>query len=141
VGCLVTSGKKILLCKRAIQPQYGLWNLPAGFMENHERAEEGAMRETLEESNARVRIVKLHALYSLPAVNQVYLHFLARLNLLESEIHPTKESLEVRFFDRADIPWDEIAFQSTTFALEKYFEAGDDFTGVHIGSFSKKGKW
>ncbi len=138
VGCLVTSRDKILLCKRAIQPQYGLWNLPAGFLENHERAEEGAKRETFEESKARVEIVKLHALYNLPAVNQVYLHFLARF-VESSRIGPTKESLEVCFFDPKDIPWKEIAFKSTTFALKKYFEKGDDFQGVHIGSYNEKG--
>ena len=139
VGCLVTSGEKILLCKRAIKPQYGLWNLPAGFLENGESAEDGAMRETFEESKARVEIVKLHVLYSLPSVNQVYLHFLARHK--ESIIEPTKESLEVRFFDREEIPWDQIAFHSTTFALEKYFESGDGFEGIHIGNFQKKGAW
>ncbi len=138
VGCLVTDGNRILLCKRAIQPQYGLWNLPAGFLENHERAEEGAKRETYEESGAAVEIVKLHALYSLPVVNQVYLHFLARFKR-SSRIGPTKESLEVRFFDPSDIPWDDIAFQSTTFALRKYFEAGNEFQGVHIGSYNEKG--
>ncbi len=139
VGCLVTKEDQILLCRRAIQPQYGLWNLPAGFLENHERAEEGARRETFEESGARVEIVKLHALYSLPAVNQVYLHFLARYRE-PSRLGPTKESLEVRFFTREKIPWKDIAFESTTFALRKYYENGDGFEGVHIGSYDEK-RW
>lgn len=139
VGCLVTSGEKVLLCKRAIEPQYGLWNLPAGFLENGETAEEGALRETFEESKALVEIVKLHALYSLPAVNQVYLHFLARYK--ESKIGPTDESLEVRFFAQDEIPWDLIAFHSTTFALKKYFELGDGFEGVHSGNYQQKGSW
>jgi ADP-ribose pyrophosphatase YjhB (NUDIX family) len=128
-----------MLCKRAIQPQYGLWNLPAGFLENGETAEEGAARETLEETMAKVEIVKLHVVFSLPQVNQVYLHFLAKP---KSELFgPTKESLEVRLFNKDEIPWNDIAFHSSTFALEKYFQYGKDYQGVHIGSYDGKQKW
>ncbi len=138
VGCLATYEDKVLLCKRAIEPQSGLWNLPAGFLENGEKAEEGAFRETFEETNTKVEIVKLHALYSLPMVNQVYLHFLAKI--ITPDFGPTKESLEVKLFDQKDIPWDDIAFHSTTFALEKYFSS-KDFEGVHIGSLDTKESW
>ncbi|MDZ7608211.1 MAG: NUDIX hydrolase [Cyclobacteriaceae bacterium] len=79
VGCLPIIGDQLMLCKRAIEPQKGLWNLPAGFLENGEKAEDGAARETLEESGALVELVKLHVVFSLPKVNQVYLHYLARL--------------------------------------------------------------
>ena len=139
VGCLPVYGDKIMLCKRAIQPQYGLWNLPAGFLENEENAEDGATRETLEESQARVHLLKLHAVFSLPKVNQVYLHFLADLN--DTHFGPTQETLEVRLFEKDEIPWDAIAFHSTTFALEKYFEFGKGYQGVHIGSYDGKQKW
>ena len=128
-----------MLCKRAIEPQKGLWNLPAGFLENGEKAEEGAARETLEESQATVEILKLHVVFSLPKVNQVYLHFLAELK--DDHFGPTKESLEVRLFAKDEIPWDEIAFHSTTYALEKYYEFGKDYAGVHIGSYDGKQKW
>ena len=53
VGCVPTIGDKVLLCKRAIEPRYGKWTLPAGFMENRETTEEGAARETWEEAEAR----------------------------------------------------------------------------------------
>ena len=139
VGCLPVMDDKVLLCKRAIEPQKGLWNLPAGFLENGENAEDGAARETKEESQAEVSIIKLHVLYSLPKVNQVYLHFLAQLK--DDHFGPTRESLEVRLFSEDEIPWDEIAFQSSTFALKKYFEFGKDFPGVHIGSYEGMGKW
>lgn len=139
VGCLATWQDKILLCKRAISPQKGLWNLPAGFMENGEKAEEGALRELFEESTARASIVKLHVLYSIPVVNQVYLHFLARLQ--SPDCQPTHESLEARLFSAEDIPWDNIAFESTTFALQQYLKHGDKYEGVHIGSLEKKEKW
>ena len=128
-----------MLCKRAIEPQKGLWNLPAGFLENGEKAEEGAARETLEESQASVEILKLHVVFSLPKVNQVYLHFLAKLK--DDHYGPTKESLEVRLFAKDEIPWDEIAFHSTTYALEKYYEFGQDYAGVHVGSYDGKQKW
>ncbi len=128
-----------MLCKRAIEPQKGLWNLPAGFLENGEKAEEGAARETLEESRARVEIVKLHVVFSLPKVNQVYLHFLARLK--NHDFGPTTESSEVRLFKIDEIPWDDIAFHSTTYALEKFIEFGPDFQGVHVGSFEGRQKW
>jgi ADP-ribose pyrophosphatase YjhB (NUDIX family) len=139
VGCLATWENKILLCKRAIQPQKDLWNLPAGFLENGERAEEGALRETLEESKAKVDIVRLHVLYSIPIVNQVYLHFLARMKT--PDFGTTLESSEVQLFDPKDIPWDRIAFQSTTFALKKYLEFGDEYNCVHIGILEPKPMW
>ena len=139
VGCVPVYRNRIMLCKRAIQPQMGLWNLPAGFLENNEKPEEGAVRETLEESMAIVEIVKLHAVFSLPKVNQVYLHFLA--NLKDEHFGPTSESLEVKLFDSNDIPWKDIAFHSTTYALEKYLEHGANFQGVHMGSYEGKQKW
>ena len=128
-----------MLCKRAIEPQYGLWNLPAGFLENDEKPEEGAKRETLEESLAAVEIIKLHAVFSLPRVNQVYLHFLAKLS--DESFGPTSESLEVKLFKQDEIPWREIAFHSTTYALEKFYEFGPDHAGVHLGSFDGKRGW
>lgn len=128
-----------MLCKRAIQPQYGLWNLPAGFMENGENAEEGAARETYEESLAHVQIIKLHAVFSLPKVNQVYLHFLAKIK--SEDFGPTSESLEVRLFGADEIPWNDIAFHSSTFALEKYLEYGMEYPGTHIGQYEGKQKW
>src|SRR6476620_7234449 len=53
VGTLPVWEDRILLCKRAIEPRYGLWTLPAGFLENGETLANGALRETLEEAHAR----------------------------------------------------------------------------------------
>ncbi len=139
VGCLPFYEDKILLCRRNIEPQKGLWNLPAGFMENGEKAEEGALRELFEESKANGEIIKLHVLFSLPEVQQVYLHFLCKLKIPEFSITP--ESSEVKLFYADQIPWDEIAFQSSTFALQRYIEFGPDYPGVHIGNYMKKEKW
>ena len=120
VGTLPVWEDKVLLCKRAIEPQYGKWTLPAGFMENHESTQEGALRETFEEAGARVEISHLFTLYNLPYISQVYLMFRARLLDLEFVAGP--ESLEVALFTEAEIPWDQLAFRTIEQTLRRYFE-------------------
>lgn len=136
VGCIPVWNGKILLGKRAIEPRKGLWNLPAGFMENGETAEDGAAREVFEETKANVKVLRLHTVFSLPQFNQVYLHFLAEMEdgkYAES----TSESLEVKLFEPDEIPWDEIAFESSTFALKNYLKDPENIS-VHIGSYIKE---
>lgn len=120
VGCIAEWQDKILLCRRAIEPRYGLWTLPAGFMENGETTEQGAVRETLEEANARVSILQLYSLFDLPHISQVYLLF--RSQLLDLDFSAGTESLEVALFTRQQIPWDKIAFQVIKETLSAYFE-------------------
>jgi len=108
VGCIPRWKDRVLLCRRAIEPRLGLWTLPAGFMENGETTQQGATRETLEEARARVVIEAPYALFNLPHISQVYLLFRSRL--LDLEFGPGPESLEVRLFSSAEIPWDELAF-------------------------------
>lgn len=128
VGCIPewTDGR-ILLCRRAIEPRLGLWTLPAGFMENDETTEQAAARETLEEAEARVDISDLLALVNIPYINQVHLFYRGRLR--DPHFGAGEESLEVALFHQDDIPWDELAFRSVTFALRAFFH---DRT---IGSF------
>ena len=64
-GCIPEYEGKVLMCKRAIEPRYGYWTLPAGFMELEETSHEAALRETLEEANARVNILELYAVFNL----------------------------------------------------------------------------
>ncbi|GAA4836604.1 NUDIX hydrolase [Algivirga pacifica] len=135
VGCIPIYEGKVLLARRAIEPREGLWNLPAGFLENGERAEEGARREVKEETDALVEVVRLHTIFDLPEFNQVYLHFLAEMQAPHFA-SKTSESLEVRLFEEKDIPWEEIAFASTTFALQRYFE-NPTTENVHRGVFYK----
>ncbi len=110
---------RILLCRRAIEPRHGLWTLPAGFMENGETTTEAAIRETLEEANARVALGKLYSMVNLPDINQV--HLLFRAKLLDLDFSPGAESLEVELFEEQDIPWDEIAFRPVSMTLKQYF--------------------
>ena len=137
VGCVPYFGDKVLLCKRAIEPFVGFWNVPAGFLENGETVEEGARRETWEEAYARVEIESLHTVFSITHINQIYLHFKAKL-LNPYDIRPGEESLEAELFDEASIPWDDLAFSSTEFALEKYFEElKQEGSPPHVGSLIK----
>ena len=107
-------------------------------MENGETLEEGALRETWEESRARCRIVRLYSAYSLSRVNHVYFLFLADME--NEEFGPTSESSEVALFAPQDVPWDELAFRPVEFALRLFVQpAYDAFQGVHIGEFPPSG--
>jgi ADP-ribose pyrophosphatase YjhB (NUDIX family) len=119
-GCLPVWQDKVLLCKRAIEPRYGLWTLPAGFMENNETLEQAAERESREEANTNLSIENLYTVISLPHINQVYMVFRAQLNDLN--FSPGTESLEVALFDEAHIPWDQLAFGTIQMTLRLFFE-------------------
>lgn len=119
-GCLPVFGDRVLLARRAIKPCYGLWNIPSGYLENGETVEEGALREVREEVEAELTLMGMHALYSIPHINQVYIHFLGELPAADA-FGCGPESLEARLFSESDIPWNDIAFTSSTFSLERYF--------------------
>lgn len=119
VGTVPEHGGRILLCRRAIEPRYGYWTLPAGFMENDETTGQAALRETLEEAGAVVELGAPFSMISVPRVNQVHVFYLARLGVLEFK--PGEESLEVALFDEAAIPWKEIAFRTVATTLRLWF--------------------
>ncbi|XP_073105854.1 nudix hydrolase 23, chloroplastic isoform X2 [Elaeis guineensis] len=120
VGCLVEHNDKILLCKRKIEPSYGLWTLPAGYLEIGESAAEGAVRETLEEACAEVEIVSPFAQLDIPCIGQSYIIFRARLKT--PYFSPGPESLECALFALDDIPFDSLAFSSIIVTLKMYIE-------------------
>jgi ADP-ribose pyrophosphatase YjhB (NUDIX family) len=132
-GALLTSGDKILLCKRAIEPRYGLWTLPAGFMENNETVAEAAAREAMEEANAQAGALALFGIFSMPYISQVYLMFHGQL--ASPEIWAGAESLDVGMFSREQIPWNELAFPVVTHSLNLFYEHGTD--KVHHAWFSR----
>lgn len=119
VGCIPIWHDRVLLCRRGIEPRHGLWTVPAGFMELGETTVQGALRETLEEANARVEIEQLYALYSLPHISQVYMLFRSRL--LDLEFSAGAETLEVKLFGEAEIPWSELAFTTVRNTLRHYY--------------------
>jgi ADP-ribose pyrophosphatase YjhB (NUDIX family) len=118
-GCLPVWNERVLLCKRAIEPRYGLWTLPAGFLENGETLVRGAVRETVEEAHARVEPGELYTVISLPQIHQVYMMFRSRL--LDLDFGPGTESLEVELFDESEIPWEQLAFRTIARTLRNFF--------------------
>lgn len=120
LGTIPVWQDKVLLCRRAIEPRYGYWTLPAGFMENGESTAEGAARETVEEAGARIELGEPFSMLDVPHVEQVHLFF--RAALLDPGFDPGPESLEARLFDETEIPWDSIAFRTVTQTLRWFFE-------------------
>jgi len=119
VGCVAGHDDRVLLCRRAIEPRYGKWTLPAGFMENGETTEQGAVREMWEEAGARAQRPELYRLFDIPYINQVYVFF--RCGIEDGLYAAGQESLEVRLFREQEIPWDEIAFHVVRYTLQEYF--------------------
>ncbi|MBS0545466.1 MAG: NUDIX hydrolase [Proteobacteria bacterium] len=120
VGALAEWEDRILLCRRAIEPRYGAWTLPAGFMENEESTAQAAARETLEEACARIEVGEMYTLIDVPHISQV--HIIYRARLLDLDFRAGEESLEVALFEEKDIPWAEIAFRTIALTLQHYFD-------------------
>ncbi len=118
-GCLPIHEDKVLLCRRAIEPRHGFWTLPAGFMENGETTEQGALRESWEEARANIECHGLYTLFNLPQISQVYMFYRGTLSDLNFGAGP--ESLEVALFAEHEIPWGELAFPVVKKTLRHYF--------------------
>ncbi|MBN9462060.1 MAG: NUDIX hydrolase [Burkholderiales bacterium] len=127
LGTIPVWEDKVLLCRRAIEPRYGFWTLPAGFMENGETTAEGAQRETMEEAGARIALGEAFSMVDVPHVNQVHVFF--RAELLDIAFAPGPESLETRLFTEAEVPWDAMAFRTVAQTLRWFFE--DRRSGVY----------
>ncbi len=135
VGTLPVWRDQVLLCRRAIEPRYGLWTLPAGFMELGETTEEGALRETTEEAGARVTLQGLFSVLNVVRVGQV--HFFYRAELHDTDFAPGIESLEVQLFREDEIPWDELAFRTVRETLRCYFaDRARGAFGLHCGDIA-----
>ena len=120
VGTVPVWNDKVLLCRRNIEPRYGLWTLPAGFMELGETSAEGAVRETDEEAGARIDLLGLYTVLNVVKVGQV--HFFYRADLRDTDFAPGPETIEARLFREDEVPWDELAFRTVRETLRFYFE-------------------
>jgi len=120
VGTVPAWGDQVLLCRRAIEPRYGLWTLPAGFLELGESTADGARRETDEEAGARIELEGLFTVLNVVRVAQV--HFFYRARLLDTRFDPGPETIEAQLFREHEIPWDELAFRTVRRTLQLYFE-------------------
>lgn len=134
-GAILTWENRVLMCKRAIEPRYGYWTLPAGFMENNESVHQAAARESIEEARAQPGHLSLFGVFSMPYISQVYLMFYGKL--LSDQVSPGAESLDVTLFTRDEIPWDEIAFPVVSHCLKLFFEKGAYSDRVHQARFNR----
>ncbi len=125
-ACIAYRDDRVLLCRRAVDPGYGMWSLPGGFVEKGESVASGAAREFLEEAWVVVEIARPYALFRVARGHQMHVVYLAKL--LDTAFRPGAESLEAALFDESGVPWNHLAFASTREALRRYF--GDRRRGV-----------
>jgi len=115
----VTADGRVVLVRRAIQPQRGRWTFPGGYMDRGETVPGAAVRETWEECELRVEPTRLIGVYSYPTSIVVVIIFAARITGGTLQAGP--ECLDARAFAQDEIPWDELAFSSTRDVLADYF--------------------
>lgn len=114
----VAEGRRIVLVKRAIEPGYGKWVFPGGYVDRGEEMTLAAIREAREETGLAIRIDRLINIYSYAGHTPIIAVYAA--TKVEGELMVDDEGLEAREFDLDDIPWDELAFRSTREALREY---------------------
>ena len=118
VGAICRKDGKIVLLRRAIEPAFGKWVFPGGYVDRGESLEDAALREAREEIGVEVRLTRLVNVYSYtgrPVIVVVY-----EAEVVGGEIRGGEEALEVRSFDAEEIPWDGLAFRSTREALQEF---------------------
>lgn len=130
VGTVPVWQERILLCKRNIEPRFGKWTLPAGFLEMGETLAEGAARETREEAGATFEMQGLFSVMNVTRAGQIHLFY--RAQLLSPNFDPGHETQEARLFTADDIPWDELAFRTVAETLKCFLaDAQTGQFGLH----------
>ena len=120
VGTIIaTADDRIVLVRRAIEPGYGKWVFPGGYVDRGEPVTAAAIREAKEEAGLDVRLDGLVNIYSYPGRPLVVIVYAA--TAVGGELCTDEECLEARLFVPAEIPWEQLAFQSTTEGLREYF--------------------
>ena len=119
VGTIISDhDNRIVLVRRAIEPGYGKWVFPGGYVDRGEEVQLAAVREAKEETGLDVRIERLLNVYSYPGRAPVIIVYTARM--IGGELAVDDEGLEAKFFEKSAIPWDELAFRSTREALREF---------------------
>jgi 8-oxo-dGTP diphosphatase len=122
VGTIIQGeANRIVLVRRAIEPGYGKWVFPGGYVDRGEEVQLAAVREAREECGLEVKLDRLLNIYSYPGRAPVIIVYTA--HIVGGCLGCDDESLEARFFDASAIPWDDLAFRSTREALREYFDA------------------
>lgn len=109
---------RVLLLRRAIAPRAGTWVFPGGFVEWGETVEEAAVREAAEEAGIAVELGPVLGVYSRPGPGVVVVVYEGRV--AGPQLAPGREALEARWFAPHEIPWDELAFDTTVAALRDW---------------------
>ena len=121
VGTIIRDDRdQIVLVRRAIEPGYGRWVFPGGFVDRGEEVHAAAIREAREESGLEIQLDYLINVYSYPGRAPVIIVYAA--SILGGCLACDDESLEGRFFTAAEIPWEDLAFRSTHEALREYLK-------------------
>jgi ADP-ribose pyrophosphatase YjhB (NUDIX family) len=120
VGTIVNKEGRVLLIRRGIEPGYGRWVFPGGFVDRGELLEDAAVREVLEESGIEIRITGLLDVYSSSGSPVVVIVYVAEAT--GGIAGAGDETLDARWFPFAEIPWAELAFPSTTLALQSFLQ-------------------
>ena len=122
VGTIIRDDdSRIVLVKRAIEPGYGKWVYPGGYVDRGELVRDAALREAREEAGLQVRLERLINVYSYPGRAPVVIVYAA--TIVGGTLMVDDEGLEARFFRAEEIPWDDLAFPSTHDALREYLGA------------------
>jgi ADP-ribose pyrophosphatase YjhB (NUDIX family) len=119
VGTIIQRGDgHIVLVKRAIDPGYGKWVFPGGYVDRGEEVQVAALREAREEVGLDIRIDRLIGIYSYAGRTPIIIVYSAAF--VGGTLAVDEEGLEARWFAPAGIPWDELAFRSTEEALKDF---------------------
>ncbi len=109
---------RILLVRRAIEPGYGKWVFPGGYVDRGEEIQMAALREAREEAGVEIRLDRLVNIYSYAGRTPIIVVYAATWT--RGELATDDEGLEARAFDTGTLPWDDLAFRSTREALRDY---------------------
>ncbi len=118
-GIVATVNGRVLLLRRAIEPAYGAWVFPGGFVDRGEHPEQAAAREAMEEAGIEVRIDGLLGIYSSPPGSPVIV-VVYHGQVTDGDPQALDESLEVGLFHPRELPWTELAFDTTRMALTEW---------------------
>jgi ADP-ribose pyrophosphatase YjhB (NUDIX family) len=122
VAALVTCGERVLLVRRGVIPGLGRWALPAGYMDADESPEEAVIREVAEETGITVRLLGLAGVMPLAGWDQRRgILLLFRAEPMAGVLAAGDDASAARWFTRDDIPWGELAFESTARCLREWF--------------------
>lgn len=119
VGTIIrTDDERLVMVRRAIEPGYGLWVFPGGYVDRGEEVTGAAIREAREEAGIDVQLEKLVNIYSYARRSLIVLVYAGRM--VGGDLCPDEECLEARLFRPDDLPWDQLAFDSTARGLRDY---------------------